>query len=350
MQCVFVTAVTASLTAGWCAQGKSVQKNQTKGQSQLTGGLVKFGEIYSLKGGWNVQLIKAAYSLDAFACYSDVIAKPNKKLVVIDFAIKNATPREKFFNSDQSLFILVDDQGNKYTWAGIQLANFGVKGFSPNVQPGQGYGQAALHNSLRCSFQVPLDAKITKIMTNAGRLNKQEETLRYLMAGTDAAADPANKIAPLPKGQADSGDATGVVAAPVGATTMGTPVPSGHFLMNVKSVSLTTDAIAPGMFPNDGNKFVIVVMSVKSVSLKDESAFEVLYYNPTLKDSNGNRINAMKIWAASTPTDGAVEHFDKGEERTYRVIFQMAASASPTKFQLNSNTAYCWLWDVSSAK
>ena len=346
----FTSVLTSAISVGWCWQGVAKQVNQTKGQTQLKGGLVKFGEIYSLKGGWNVQILKAAYSLDYFPCYNDVAAHTDKKMVLIDFAVKNATPGDKVLSPDDSLFFLLDEQGNKYHWAGVNLANNGLKGYGPTFHPGQGAGQAALKNPLRCVFLVPLDAKITKIMTNAGRLNKQEDTLRYLMAGTDSAADPANKIAPLPQGLADPADPSGVVAAPVGFAKIGAIVPDGHFLISVKSVTTTTDAIAPGMFPDDGKKFVIAVMTVKSISLKDETATDVLYEHPSLKDSNGNRTGVLYIWAASSPKDGPLEHFEKDEERTYRLIFRIDAGASPTKMQLNSNTTYSWQWDVSSAK
>ena len=350
IQIAVTVTLLVTVASGWGAQKKTHGKNQTKGQSQLKGGFVKFGEVYSLKGGWNVQLLKAAYSLDYFPCYSDVITRTGKKLVVIDFAIKNATPTEKFFNTDQSLFMLVDDQGNKYTWAGIQLANNGLKGFGPNVQPGQGYGQVALNNPLRCVYQIPLDAKITKIMTNAGRLGKQEDTLRYMMAGTDPAADPSNKIAPLAPGLADPQDPSGIIAAPVGIAKIGTPVPSGHFMVNLKSVTMTTDAIAPGRFPADGKKFVIVVLTAKSLSKKDETAFEAFYEKPTLKDTDGNDPHPLEFWAANAPTDAQIEHYEYGEERTFRMIWQIGVNSSPVRFQLHSNTTYSWKWDLTSVK
>ncbi len=345
-----VSGLLAVTTGGWCAAGITQKKNQTKGQAQLKGAFVKFGEVYSLKGGWNVQLIKAAYSMDYFPCYTDIITRSDQKLVVIDFAIKNATPTEKFFNTDDSLFLLVDDQGNKYRWAGIQLANNGLKGFGPNVQPGQGYGQVALKNPLRCVFRVPLDAKITKIMTNAGRLNKQEDTLRYMMAGTDPAADPANKIAPLAPGLADPKDPTGIIAAPVGNAKIGTPVPAGHFMVSVKSVTMTTDAIAPGKFSADGKKWVIVVLTAKSLSAKDESAFEVFYEYPTLKDTDGNNPHPLQFWAGNAPTNAQVEHFENGEERTFRMIWQIGVNSSPVRFQMHNNSTYSWQWDLSSVK
>jgi len=326
------------------------QVNETKGQTQLKGGLVKFGEVYSLKGGWNVQVLKVAYSLDYFPCYTDIFPRPDKKLVVIDFAIKNATPSEKFFNTDESLFTLVDSDGNKYTWNGVQLSGNGNKGFAPTLKPGQGMGQTALKMPLRCVFQVPLEAKITKIMTNVGRLNKSEDTLRFLMAGTDSLADPSNKIAPLPKGQGDPNDATGVVAAPIGNATIGTAVPAAHFLINLTSVTISTDAIAPGMFPDDGKKFVIAVFTSKNIGPNDSNAWDWIYENPSLKDSNGSKVNPYKIWNASSATDAVFEHYDQGDQRTYRLIYQIDAGATPSKIQMNTGTCYCWQWDVSTAK
>src|SRR5689334_17266474 len=64
----------------------------TKGQSQLAGGNGRFGVVYSLKDGWNEELLSATYSVDPFVGYGYVLPGPGQKLFIVDFAIKNAQP------------------------------------------------------------------------------------------------------------------------------------------------------------------------------------------------------------------------------------------------------------------
>src|SRR5207253_752830 len=102
------------------------------------------------------------------------------------------------------------------------------------LRPGQGLGQPELKDPLRVAFSIPMKARITKIMVNKARLGKNEEVLRYYVAGATKEeagepGDPKNVIAALPEGVKDPADKSGAVPLEEGKGSMGAYLTSGSF-------------------------------------------------------------------------------------------------------------------------
>ncbi|MBV9469247.1 MAG: hypothetical protein JOZ57_08365, partial [Abitibacteriaceae bacterium] len=117
--------------------------NQVKGQQQLAGASVQFGTVYSLKNGFNFAVLAARYTLEPFVAYAPLTAKTDMKLLVLDFAIKNANPDDNFFNPEDML-TLVDDKGQLYTGGSMALSSKKADTASVTLRPGQGLGQPEL--------------------------------------------------------------------------------------------------------------------------------------------------------------------------------------------------------------
>ncbi len=341
-----VLATASSFSIGQTGKKKpTTAQNQTKGQGQLTGGYIKFGETYSLKDGLNFSILKATYSLDPFPSYEKASATVDKKLVILDVAIKNAVPKD---NDSFPPLILIDAAGNKYDAGGgmISLKSNGVKEYYRNLKPGQGLGQPGLNDPLRVAFLVPLDAKITKIIVNEGRLNKNEEVVRYLMAGTDKEADPANVIA-VPPSVASLTELGGQIVGKVG---IGQPFVSYYSTYQINSVKTTTEAIEEGVAPEEGKQFVLVSVTVKNNSLATASYFDSLNLEgAVIKDSDGEKSQAIELYKGSSN-----EKFDRngslepGDERTLRYLFQISAKTKPAQLNFAASGPYLhWIIDLS---
>ena len=325
------------------------QKNETKGQGQLSGGLVKFGEVYSLKGGLNFEILKASYSMEPFASYAKETATADKKFVVLDIAIKNATPKN---NDNFPGITIIDSAGQKYDLGSgmVALNSFGDKDFSLNLKPGQGYGQPSLNDPFRVAFLVPLEAKITKIMINQPRLNKNEEVLRYLVAGTDKEADAANIFVPLPKSIADPSDSSGAVAMGHGKVKVGDAFTSYFGSYRINKVSATSDAVRDGKYPDSGKQFVVVSITVKNIGKTAVSLFYMLDRDKTVvKDQDGEKSEIVDFLKASSndafSTDG--KEIDPGEELSFRMVFQIGEKSKLSSLNFTTPNGYPWTIDLS---
>ena len=328
---------------------KQTQKNETKGQGQLSGGLVKFGEVYSLKGGLNFEILKARYSVEPFYSYENETAHADKKFVILDLAVKNATPSN---NDHFPPITLIDSNGEKYEMGSgmLTLSSKGIASFYLNLKPGQGYGQPDLHDPLQVGFLVPLDAKITKIMIGQPRLNKNEEVLRYLMAGSDKEADAANVIAPLPKTVADPSDESGAKAMPVGKVAIGDSFTTYFSSFKVTGITTTTEPLRSGVSPEEGKQFVIVSVSMKMIGKKNMGMFYCLDKEATtLKDEDGDKASLFGIIKASSGDElqTSDRRFDPGEEINFRLVFQISAKAKPASMNIVAGSGYPWQVSLS---
>ncbi len=281
---------------------KKQAKNETKGQSQLSGGLVKFGEIYTLSDKMNYQILRAKYSVEPVLCYSRICATSKTKLVVVDIAVKNASPSEMSFGGDSNYLTLVDESGTQYPTGSGQVSLQSTKGesFYVNLKPGQGLGQAALNNPLQVVFEVPLATKITKMFITPGRASKNESVMRLLMAGSDPAADPHNVIAPLPPEVADPADKSGATAMTQGHGKLNTWCAAGIFAYKLQSVTTTSDAIADGQAPEPGHKFAIATVVIKRLGQQPESIWGAQGDDVIIVDTDGEKNSRIKMMKASS--------------------------------------------------
>jgi hypothetical protein len=131
----------------------------TKGQGQLAGGNGIFGQVYSLKSGFNFEILSAKYSLEPYDAYSSFSSGDGKKLLILDIAIKNNQSSDNFFN-DEGMFTVEDSTGQLYGSHSQRLVSLGTKGVNTNLRPGQGLGQPALHDPYEEAFQIDSKSRI----------------------------------------------------------------------------------------------------------------------------------------------------------------------------------------------
>jgi len=328
----------------------------TKGQSQIAGGNGRFGVVYSLKDGWNEELLSAKYTVDPFVGYEYAFPGPNQKLLVVDFAIKNALPDSLFYNLG-SRYDAFDQHGNKFECIEAELASNSDKEFGPTLNPGQGLGQPSMNDPLRMVFLVNADSMIRKITINQGRKGTSEDIVRYFMAGATKAADgdngdPANTIAPLPDSVRDPADPSGATAVDPGfAGKPGTGVfyPSRVFGYNLASVDDAPDGMQySGNGPDDGKKYVTATLTVKCLVPQPQPYFDATGDSTIqLTDADGQTYAAIARLSKSHDVDYEGDKIAPSTPVTIRCLFMVPKDVVLKTFTTGATGARMWNWDIS---
>ena len=324
-----------------------IQQNQVKGQGQLLGVNGEFGVTYSLKSGFNFTLLSAKYSHEPFDCYGAACAQTDSKLLIIDFAIKNAQPQDNFFNTD-TLITVADDKGQLIHGAVYRLESKDAEIVDFTLRPGQGLGQKELKDPLRMAISIPGKAVITKIMINFGRLKTNEEVVRYLLvAPPKQGVQPTNKnfISPLPELVRDPSDPYGAKMLPEGKAAIGTAYPSSFFNLRLDGVATPAGAVYDGEPAEEGKQFFVATLTAKSLCTAELSMFEVSggdepLYEVTDTDGERYRPRGFRKTKADEWPDRA---FRKGEEYTFRVFFSLPKDAKPKQIVFGVGLGRKWL-------
>ena len=351
------SAATLCVAAPPKAKRHRPASNQSKGQKQIAGGDAVFGTVYSLKDGFNFEVLSAHYTVEPIPAHDTVKAGPDEKLVVLDVAIKNAGPSDSSLNPD-AYITLVDAQGGLYTsrTADMVLTSRNNEEGNLNLRPGQGLGQPERHDPLRFGLVIPAKARIVKIMVNQGRLNSNEKVLRYFVAGaTEAeagkAGDPRNVIVPLPENVRDPSDPSGATALDSGKGTAGVFLPSGAFALRLDGLGYTSGPILDRGVPEDGKKYAVATITVKNLTPNAQTMNDFTAGDPSpcaLTDSDGETDKSMgflKVKSNEVP-----EHdFKQGEEYTFRVVFSLAKGATAKTILLRTGGYRTWTFPVTAA-
>lgn len=337
----------AAVLASSSVQAQTEPKNQTKGTTQVAGGYVKFGETYSLKGGANFAILKAAYTLDSFPSYGALANSATEKLLVVDVAVKNwQKDADLDFNQAGGDFMTVfDAAGNKYTGE-AQLKSHGVQNTYLTLKPGQGVGQPALGDPYRVAFKLPLDAEVTKIMINQPRVGKNEEVLRYVIAGADSEADPANVIAPLPPIARDPANKAGAVALKEGKGTLNAILPAGPFTYQVTKIEPNVPSLGEKYTPEEGHRYVVVTLKVTNVDLRDQAAYDSWPHDTYVVDADGDKHAITATIKATSDEDATADSMSPGTSKTVRLLIEIGSSA-PQSLVL-AGSYYPWKFDLTA--
>lgn len=328
-------------------------KNETKGQGQMAGLNGEFGQVYTLDDGFNFEILGAHYTLEPFLAYETQQAGTDKKIVVIDIAMKNATASDNWLDP-ADIFTLVDAKGQLYPTGTVALTSKSSEA-SFTLRPGQGVGQPALNDPLRAAVVVPGDARIVKIMLNHGRKGHDEKVIRYYVAGATAAeageaGDPKNVITPLPDDVRDTSDPSGAIALVQGKGTLGVYKPSGAFAIRLDSFSYSTDPLLNGAAPDEGKQYAIATITAKSLVRQDLSVYDVTGGDDPLyeiTDADGERYKPVGYRKAKRDEDP--DHtFKQGDEYTMRIIFAMPKDAKAKTLTLGAGNSRVWSYDVSA--
>ena len=113
---VLSAAVTLAATTQYVLADTSAKKstNYTKEQNQLAGGNGEFGVVYSMKDGWNEEILSAQYALDGFIGSTEIFPASDQKVFVLRVALKNATPKSQWFNNS-GRYTICDQTGKQFS-------------------------------------------------------------------------------------------------------------------------------------------------------------------------------------------------------------------------------------------
>lgn len=316
-------------------------QNDIKGQAQLKGINGVFGTVYSLKDGFNYSVLKARYTVDPVSSYNPVNALADQKILVVEFSIKNATPQDNYF-APEGMFGAVDTKGQIYEATGISLESKGAAEGAFNLKPGQGLGQTELKDPLRVAFLVPGNAKIDKLIIAKGRLNTDEEVIRFPIVVANPKKEDKNVIAPLPENVRDA-DPTGAVALAAGKLQKGSWVSSGPYGLLLEDVKTTTEALG-GAEPNEGQTYIVATITAKNLSGQDVAFFELMGGDTPLHevlDADGERYRPIHFYKASKDED-ADKEFKPGDEYKFRIVFQVPKDAKLKTLTLGAASFRKW--------
>ncbi len=321
--------------------------NDVQGQAQQSGIYGRFGDTYTMQNGLNLTVYGTHYQLEPYYGYNGIYAATDQKLIVLDFGLKNATPQEVSFGDGSSYFTLLDSSGNKYPPKDISIQSHKAETFFLNLKPGQGIGQPELKDPLRIVFSVPDEAKITKLFINQGRKGRQEEVLRYLIAGTDKTADVKNVMKPLPVEVRDPSDPSGAVALAQGKGTIGVFHPTSAFMVRVDSVAAAPGEKMEGNEPEDGKVYWVVKLTLHNASPVHMTLFDMASEDIGLIDGDGDKYKVVGYRKGSS--DAEVDQSREmayGVDYSYRMFILAPKDAKMKALVLKSDRGRYWKYDL----
>jgi hypothetical protein len=311
-----------------------------KSTPQVTGAVCRFGDLFALKSGWTYQILSAKISYEPFDDYGNLYPATGQKLLVLNVAIKNNTPDDLFFGSEDHEIQVQDSNNQLYTGNNYRLASGKSNEFGPTLKPGQGAGQD-LNNPLQVAIQVAEDAKIVKVILKQGRKGTSEEVIRFPIAGAPD-GDPKNVISPA------VGEDTKAIMKP------GDFVPSRYYDFRVDDVSFITGPIK-GVDPPENRRFAVVKMTVRNALSKNASSFDFLadsFDKQFFTDADGENYTASgDIGVLKASSDESFEgDFQPGQERKLRVVFPVPTQGALKSLTIGAVDGKFWNFDASGWK
>ncbi|MDX1932931.1 MAG: hypothetical protein SFU56_10030 [Capsulimonadales bacterium] len=328
--------------------------NQVKGQQQLAGVNGRFGTVYTLKSGFNYAILGAKYTMEPLPAYSVLYVGRDEKLFVVQVAIKNSNPDDTPFDGSQHRLTIVDADNRTYTGYDYLLQSQPSVSFFPNVRPGQGYGQGT--DLLQVGVKIPAKARIVKIMLDQGRKGRNEEVVRYYLAGATKAeagedGDPANKVTPLPAEFRAEGDSTGsLVASPLKAR-IGAFVPSGAFALRLDGVTYSTTETYNGAAPEEGKRYLIATVTARYIGTGENQMYYVISTGEQAKlvDATGEDSTFVGVRKAMRDEDPE-KTFKPGDTYAFRVFFSLPKDATGKTLSLSAGDGPLFDFDLSDSK
>lgn len=313
-----------------------------KGAGQMSGGAIRFGELFALKNGFTYQILSAHYSLDPIADFIDA-TNGSEKFLVLSVAIKNNRKEDNWFNADQCAFQAVDTMNQNYEGSTYILSSKPGEPLTPTLKPGQGLGQSTV-DPILVAVKMPQEARLVKLILKQGREGTSEEVLRFFLAdATEAEAggkpDPKNSIVPLPKWAE-----TGAVIP------QGQLIPSNGFYFKLNGFS--TAAKLGDTDAEEGKKWVFAEVTLKNPRNTPQGIFPFyggdFVQQMVLIDGDGEKYPATQFLKAKRDEapDGDME---PKEERVFRVGFQVPKNATFKTVRLGSPNHHIFIFDAALA-
>lgn len=106
--------------------------------------------------------------------------------------------------------------------------------------------------------------------------------------------------------------------------------PSGIFALRLDGLSYDTDAIPDREVPEDGKKYAVATITVKSLIPQSQTLNDFTAGDPTpcaITDSGGETDNDAALLKAKS-NEVPERDFQQGEEYTFRVVFPLAKDAT----------------------
>ncbi len=315
-------------------------KPDIKKTPQMAGAVGRFGELYGLKSGWTFQILSARYSYDAFDDYNQLYPTVNQKLLVLQVALKNGTPDDKFLNTGELQFQIQDSNNQTFEGGSYRLSSSKNKEFSLNLKPGQGVGQDP-KNRLEVAIPIAEDSKVSKIVLKQGRKGTSEDVMRFFVAGTQG-GDAKNAITHAPNENS---------ATPIKAEGF---FPSRYYQFRINGVTFVSGPIGGNEAP-ENRRFAVVNLTLKNATSISQGTYEFTgdsYDKQLFTDADGETYTAssdiglLKV-SADEQTSGDIA---PGQEKTVRLVFAVPKTGELKTLSIGSTNAKRWVFDAAAWK
>ena len=234
----------ACLAVAWLATAALAQVDQRPGQDGV------FGKDYRINREYPLQFIleKVEYTVGRVRLGDAVRGcQADEKLMVVHFAVQNATNDDSGFRFDTIAMTAVDDQQQNFEYRRDYAADGTGQLVDLLLKPAQ---------KMRCYAVLPMPAaaRITKLMILPRDDN--DPVLRYALDG---------KIDRLPETVADPADKTGLTPAAELAAKVGEWRPIGQLDVRIDAGAASAEAIADNDLP-EGRSWYAVTLTLRNGS------------------------------------------------------------------------------------
>ncbi len=308
---VFSGACAAFAVCGMSFVSGGQQPKQ--GAVQMPGDNGKVGVPYQLgkKGDELVfTLEKAAFAARVFTSDDAIFAYEEERLLIVTIAVQNPSKADRYFSHAAFKFTVVspDDQNyvNKsYVYHPDKLSHMELQ-----LKPAQ---------KVRAWFAVKVHTKgvVNKLIVERGTGNK---VLRY---------DLRDKVKPM-TGPFAGDNGTDILET--GRAKVGTPFGVGWFDYNVEKVEEAT-VESGGIAPSEGNKLVLVTMTVKNVS-RTKPAWGPGFLQPKMLDENGDVVRFVQIAKVTSEDPPTHQNLEPEQQMRFRFVFEAPTAVKPVSLHL----------------
>ena len=291
------------------------------------GGDGVFGTAYTVSDGGeygpiSITLLRAEYSAGHFniAGRETVVPKPDEKLLILHYRVKNPNPSNFFFAS-RPLFQTIDADEQMREDIGESRREDQKEKVSAMLKPGQ-----SLDDLVTCAV-IPAQGPLPKLILTLGRVGLDEEGVTYPL-GTGK-----NSVRPLPVPYADPAD----------AATARAEVPARWgiaYMAGGYDIALISARFAPGPFgflsADEGQRFLVATVIVTNrnwdTSYFDDTLAATLATSDSVKTSGYTPLQALR----NAYFDG--KELAPGESLTLRLAFPVAQEAAAGTLKIAERT------------
>lgn len=311
----------------------------TKGTAQLPGDVGQVGVTYTLGTGddaYNFTLRKFSFVASRLTLAGTVrYPDADKKFLVVDYTIRNPNSSAEFHAYSATFAMTaVDAVGQNYDLQGDAENTTTHQGLDISLKPGQSV-------DARLYLVVPAATPVPKLILNYGG----PKVMRYDLHGVVSPVEPL---------LAEPSDKTGATAmGTISPAKIGVTYPCGQFDVTVEKFAFS-DAPIGGTAPDDGKRYFIATMRIKSANNATTGDADIANGNgftAFTMNGDGDKTDFNGTYYKASSDDAADTAISPGIEKRIRVVFQVSKSGGLKTATFSEGDAYRKLvYDVSGVQ